>query len=324
MQPAFRLPHTMNGVADAFSAMASGAALRSALARAASVPLIVAVAVLPSWLALERSVNAYSHSFAHALSVTTIGITLLLPLPLTFIEASSFLNPPPQLAAKAHATLLALYGLRLARHLHVLYKRWREKHTPETPPYCRSRLRRSLAVLGSTLFNALLCAPAIFHRVTAATTRVVWTTTWVGLALSAAGLLFEARADAHKLATKAMAEAALDADAPVMNGPYSHVRHASFTGQGTFWIGSFLAGLHASLDATTPAGVLCRLGCGLAGLGAVLTYLLQASKRLDAKEMARYGMVEHPHHELYLAYRARVCRLVPMPRFGGARLATKA
>lgn len=301
-------------------------ALAKALGGVAMLPTLTAIAIVPCSLALVK--KAYAFSFSYALSTTAIGLALLLPHRLSLLDAPSqafslsATDARPVVAAKLHAALLLVHGLRLLIFLRARAKRWPgwaakvEAHEGGSPEALGQRLP---LVLGAALFYALLAAPAATHAAAAAGALMhggVSYVTIIGLTLCACGLLLESTADLHKLRKKAAAKSTQDKEAehevPVMDGPFALCRHANYLGEMIFWTGSFVAGLHATFASAGKGGDLTwRLLGSMGGLIGMLAVMLGSSARLDAAQRRKYCAAEHPEHAQYERYCARCACLMP-------------
>lgn len=312
-------------------------AFGQALGSVAMLPLLTAIAVLPCTLAMLK--KAYAFSYAYALSMATIGLALLLPHRLAIIDAPSHIfslkdsGGRPAIAAKMHAALILVHGVRLVLFLRARARRWpgwAEKVEALEGPSPEPLGKRVPLVLGASLFYALMCSPAAFHSAAAAGGVMhgsVARTTWAGLVLSAFALLLEAAADWHKLSSKVRSakqskQASAGADVPVMDGPFAFARHINYFAEILFWAGSFIAGLHATFaSAGTNGDLAWRLLASMSGLLGITAVMLGSSARLDAAQRQKYCSGDHPARAQYERYCARCSCLVPF--VGGSQAKTK-
>lgn len=276
------------------------AALSAAFAGGNALPAVALVTVIPCLLALWK--QAYAFTYSYGLSVSLVGGALLL-------------YPPGGRAlsqgATAHLTLLCAYGARLVAFL--AYRQWSWKDWSkivdqfddnQTP--LLSRLALAVSV---SLFYALLCAPGLFHAQHHPTSAVITTAglrraqhhptsavTTAGLALAAFSLTVETVADAQKSALKVS-----NPNGPVMSGLFSLVRHVNYLAEIGFWLGSYVTALPSIAAAASTCSAVGTAGKILAstlGLAGITTIMLGASKRLDNKQMAKYG--QRPDYQAYL------------------------
>lgn len=267
----------------------NAAALRGAFAGGNALPAVALVTALPCLLALWK--QAYAFTYSYGLSMALVGGALLLCPPVSLSRL-----------ATAHVSLLCMYGVRLVAflaHRQWSWKGWSdivERFEDAKMPII-SRLALAASV---SLFYALLCAPALFHAQRPHATSPV---TAVGLALAAISLTLETVADAQKSAYKLSSP-----NSPMMSGLFSFVRHANYLGECGFWLGSYIAALPAiAAAAKTSVHVFAaKLLTSTLGLAGITTIMLGASKRLDSRQMAKYG--QRPD---YQAYRKRTGALLP-------------
>jgi steroid 5-alpha reductase family enzyme len=269
---------------------------------------------VPGLLGLTN--EAFAFTYSYGLAIGLVGLILLLP------------SPPGKAApswttdawtATAHASLLLAHGVRLFTFLVHRRLPHRAKVIGETsngkaiPPS-----KRLAFVVSIGPFCATLCAPALFHRqvlstrspLTPVTAFVKGFVTGSGLALAALGLMLEAAADEQKSAFKR----ANGADAPIMTGLYTHVRHPNYLGEVIFWTGSFCAGL-PSIIQTVRVGsfesvesMLYKYFASAIGVVGIVGVMSAASKRLDAKQRQKYGSLR-----AYEAYREHSVELWDFP-----------
>jgi steroid 5-alpha reductase family enzyme len=185
--------------------------------------------------------------------------------------------------AGLHVALLGLYGVRLGGYLLLreqepAYRR--ELEVVQRRAVGVGRGKQVLIWVGVAVLYVLMFSPGWFNVVDRRLGLPSTALTLVGVAIMAAGLLLEAWADHQKSAAK---RARPDRFCDV--GLYRVVRCPNYLGEVVFWVGSFLAGwpaYHAWWQVAS-AGV---------GLMCIVLIMMGSTKRLEAKQQARYGQDE--------------------------------
>ncbi len=216
------------------------------------------------------------------------------------------------------ATLLLSYGLRLGSYL----------VTRERQPAFRREIaemhqrqagigpgKRIAIWLGVSLLYVLMFSPALFQhwaqRANSAGTAhhgsvPTALTTWLGLSVMISGLLLEAFSDGQKSAFKKLHAARI-----CNVGVYRWVRCPNYLGEILFWIGNFLAGLsaYAALGHWLSAAI---------GLVCIILIMMGSTKRLEAKQDARYG--SDPDYQQYVRTVPVLFPCVPLYSLKGIRV----
>lgn len=278
-RPAPRMMRLRGGglPAAAMTALASPAA-RSSIPALAGVGGLV---IVP--LTLYR--QAYAFSVGYGLSVAAMGAALLA----AFKPASSSL-------VALHTGCLAVYGVRLGLHLLV-----REQTVPEKAAQLKAmdrtpRLKRVPFAASVSLLYAMMASPALFALQNPAAVAGSAVAA-AGVALQWGGCALEAVADTQKLLAKRGAAPGAAWRGP-SGGAYAFSRHPNYLGEVLFWTGTFVGG--APAFGARPAPWIA----GGLGLASILSIMLGATKRLEAKQKEKYGGDK--------AYEAWVARTAPL------------
>ncbi|MEQ6899873.1 DUF1295 domain-containing protein [Nocardioides sp. YIM 152588] len=203
------------------------------------------------------------------------------------------------------AAMVAIWGLRLARHLHV------RNHTGEDPRY-EKHMGGTLAEVGlgvaiRKVFGVQGAAMALVAWPAAAAAFAPLELTWVfavGVVLWAVGLLFEAVGDAQLAAYKATPRG----ERPLVmeTGLWRYTRHPNYFGDSCLWWGIWLAGGVAS---GWVIGLVTVLG------PIAMTFFLVKATGAGLLEQT---MMQRPG---YPEYAARTSKFIPLPpRRAGQRV----
>lgn len=267
--------------------------------------LHAALALLVSSLGFFRVV--YFVSLGYAGSIAAMALLLI---------ARSAGHAP--LALLLQATLLLAYGLRLGSYL-VMRERQPAFRREIAEMHQRAAdigPRKRIAIwLGVSLLYVLMFSPALFQQwVQRASSAGAATqasapaalTTWLGLSVMISGLLLEAFSDGQKLAFKKQHAARI-----CNIGVYRWVRCPNYLGEILFWIGNFLAGLsaYATLGHWLSAAT---------GLVCIILIMMGSTKRLEAKQDARYG--SDPDYQQYVRTVPVLFPWVPLYSLKGIRV----
>ncbi|MBN1523194.1 MAG: DUF1295 domain-containing protein [Spirochaetales bacterium] len=179
-----------------------------------------------------------------------------------------------------HASLLAVYGLRLGlfllrREFQASYKKEQEEIQKEYP--ARKVVLKLAIWITVSLLYVIMVSPLVFH-LEAVCSPVFSTITIVGLIAGFAGLGIEAAADFQKSAFKKKYPARF-----CDSGLYRVVRSPNYFGEILVWLGSFLAAI------PFYGNDLWRWIFAATGLAVIILIMLGSAKRLEAKQEERYG-----------------------------------
>ena len=222
--------------------------------------------------------QAYAFSVGYGFSVAALGMALLSSF--SFGVGLSAKTSIPAILALA----TCIYGLRLAlylllREFSVDSKREQIKSFDKTP-----RLKRTPLALSVSLLYAFMVSPSLFAlRGSVSTGTALGNVQLVSTCVAIFGLLLEALADQHKYQAKRKSKEGEEKFVGPTTWSYKLVRHPNYLGEILFWVGLFGAGsvtFQKSISAWT---------CGSLGLFAILSIMLGASQRLDAKQQEKYA-----------------------------------
>ena len=234
-----------------------------------------AIATAAGTLAYIR--QAYIFSLSYGLSMLGIGASVLLSSPSGLL--------------KAHAYLVAAYGLRLFAFLF-----WRQKLQPGYDGEARlrsldktPRLKRTPVILSTAFFYGLMSSPLLFHVSAAPLTGMAATISKAGGLIAGVGLIYEAVADQQKSLYKMALRKDGKPDALYTSGVYAQSRHANYFGELVFWTGSFLMGVPAVFAAGPLYKLALRAVASGLGLAGIYFIMLSATKRLEGRQAESYG-----------------------------------
>lgn len=217
--------------------------------------------------------SAYFLSLGYGFSVTGIGVCMAMLC----------------MAKQFHATvthyiffgLFVVYGLRLAG---FLFLRETENATYKKVLSETGRNANKMSFFGKVglwIFAAALyvaqTSPVFFQIYNGG---IQTTSTWFGVILSAIGLVLETVADLQKSAQKKE-----NPDMVATKGLYGLVRCPNYFGEILFWTGVFVS----SLVALSGVG---QWVIALAGYLCILFVMVNATQRLDKRQMEQYGANE--------------------------------
>jgi steroid 5-alpha reductase family enzyme len=172
------------------------------------------------------------------------------------------------------------YGARLGSYLLLRYviseeKAKQAKSFDKTP-----RLQRIPFAASVALFYAFLMTPVLYAlRFTGAENVALQAGTiiaWVGASL-------EAIADTQKLVVKQSKTSKEGTFAGPTRGVYGLTRHPNYTGEVIFWLGLLVSGL------PTFGKSIVGWVCSLLGFYGIYGIMAMATKRLDEKQLEKYG-----------------------------------
>ena len=181
------------------------------------------------------------------------------------------------------AATTAIYGTRLAlylllREFSVDSKRKQIKSFDKTP-----RLKRVPLALSVSLLYAFMTSPTLFAiRGTVKAGSALEKVQLISTIVSAVGMVLESVADQHKYEAKRKSKEGEDKFVGPSTWSYKLVRHPNYLGEILFWVGLFGAG-----SVSFQKSIVAWL-CGSLGLAAILSIMLGASGRLDAKQQEKY------------------------------------
>jgi len=186
------------------------------------------------------------------------------------------------LQSVCHAVLIMVYGARLSEFLYRRqskpnYQAYRkeQKRSPANPPFLR-KLRSVTMVTG--VMSAYIIPLVYSFKYPAAEVKCEkkrWVS-WVGCGMAAVGIILQFFADEQKLRYKE------NNGGCTMDGIYKYIRHPNYTGEALFHIGMWLGGF---------SGYKSRKDMFYSAIapGGLTFVIVNASKRLDIKQMKKYG-----------------------------------
>jgi len=221
----------------------------------------------------------YVFNYGYGLSVTFIGIALLVLM--------------PSLATAVVSLTAVAFGLRLTRFTHLRYQSASYAASHERQKQASAALpqpvRLMLWVFVSWLMSFELMAVYFVARSGELTGAVT-----TGAAVMLAGLLVEAIADQQKQAAKAR-----QADAFVRGGLFRYARHINYTGEILFQAGLIIAALGCT------SGWWETLAA-VAAPGYIVVLMVISGRNADRQHEKRYGA-----DPAYQAYRAATGCFLP-------------
>jgi len=254
--------------------------------------ILLAVSLVLSVVGFIRLV--YFISIGYGLAVAGIATA-------TLIVYRSAIDP----WALVQGLLLVIYGLRLAGYLAFRERQavfQNEREALSDGALGAQMLLKPVVWIGVALLYVAMCSPLMFHlsRLTvesagggsAAATSALLP---IGLALCALGIATEAMADLEKSRFKKR-----DPSAFCSLGLYRVVRCPNYFGEILVWTGGWVAGIPFYSD--WAAWLI-----SLAGLVVIVLIMLGSAKRLEEKQIARYGT-----QEAYQDYASSVPVLIPL------------
>jgi steroid 5-alpha reductase family enzyme len=200
-----------------------------------------------------------------------------------------------------HLVLLGVYGVRLGSYVYL-----REKE----PAYQRELAdvqegavgitwpKKVLIWVGVSVLYVLMLTPAQLNLQHLRDGHASSRTLWVGVAVMALGLLLEALADRQKTAFKREKPHRF-CDVKL----YRVVRCPNYLGEIVFWVGNFVAGVHALKGFVTWAFAASGLVC-------IVLIMMGATKRLERNQDERYG--SDPEYQQYIRTVPVLFPLVPL------------
>ena len=256
------------------------------------VPALAAVAgAVLAPLTFYRQGYSFSVGYGSAVGVMALACVAAVP-------------PTTQLARlTAGATLF--YGFRLALHLLA-----RQLSVPDIAERIKAfdktpRLKRLPLVAPLALFYACMTSPLLFALRAPPKYLLI---AQVGCGLAWTGALIEAVADAQKFLHKRKDYASKVAGTFTgpLGGLYASCRHPNYFGEVLFWFGLFVSGVPSFGSQVIP------YACGSLGLYGIYGIMSGATKRLDGKQLEKYG-----GQPVYDAWAARTGGLFPRFFAGG-------
>ena len=258
--------------------------------------ILLAVSLILSAVGFIRLV--YFISIGYGLAVAGIAAA-------TLVAYRAAIDP----WALVQGVLLVIYGLRLAGYLafrerQAAFKDEREAISDGvvgTPT-----LLKPVIWIGVALLYVAMCSPLLFHlsRLAAESAGALSAAgaggstsalVPIGLALCALGIATEAMADLEKSRFKKR-----DPSAFCSLGLYRVVRCPNYFGEILVWTGGWVAGIPFYSD-------WAAWFISLAGLALIVLIMLGSAKRLEEKQIARYGT-----QEAYRDYASSVPVLIPL------------
>ncbi|MDD6888454.1 MAG: DUF1295 domain-containing protein [bacterium] len=248
------------------------------------IPFVVALAA--SCMGFRKFV--YFMSIGYGMAVAAIGVAF------GVLSAAGVFQ-----AGAAHYILFALlvvYGFRLSGFL--LIRELKNAAYRKTLQQAASDEKRMPVFVKAAMW---ICVAALYVAQTSPVFfrmyngGAVSALVWVGIAVSAGGLLLEAVADKQKSAQKAV-----NPDKVAMAGLYRVVRCPNYLGEIIFWTGLVLS----SLDTLRTAGQWITVAIGYI---CIIIVMFNGAQRLEKRQMARCG--DDPE---YRAYADRTPILLPL------------
>lgn len=212
----------------------------------------------------------YFLSIGYGFAVSGIGVAMAVMLGMGVLPAS--------LPMVIYCALFFIYGLRLSGFLLVReiknasYRKTLKEATGEEsamPVF----VKIAIWLFTSVLYVAQT-SPVFFRAYNG---KEVTACIWVGVVISACGILLETLADQQKTAQKKE-----NPNKVAMKGLYKMVRCPNYFGEILFWTGVFVA----SLDALNTAG---QWVMAVIGYICIVFIMFNGAQRLEKRQMARYG-----------------------------------
>lgn len=250
----------------------SSAALAGVLRSSWAFPVLAGVAIVPVvTLGLQR--RFWAISVGYGLSVAS--------------AAGAVLAAGPSKLVAIHGAGVVAHGVRLATFLYtreqeiltrpVAAAEWKNKVAAlDAQTSLAARIKSLPFLLSVSFLYTCMAAPVMYHFQTPSRSIPL---TCLGLGLQWAGWLYNSLADHQKSAYK---RSKGDDAGWCSTGLYKYSRHPNYFGEQVFWFGTFLAGLPSC---SSWVQVLVS-SLGLLGIYGILS---GATRRLDAKQMEKYG-----------------------------------
>jgi len=250
--------------------------------------ILLAVSLVLSAVGFIRLV--YFISVGYGLAVAGIALA-------TLVTYRAAVDP----WALVQGLLLVIYGLRLAGYLAFRERQavfQDEREALSDGALGAQALLKPVIWIGVALLYVAMCSPLMFHLSRLAAAGAGGSTSAlvpIGLALCAMGIATEAMADLEKSRFKKR-----DPSAFCSLGLYRVVRCPNYFGEILVWTGGWVAGIPFYSD--WAAWLV-----SLAGLVLIVLIMLGSAKRLEEKQIARYGT-----QEAYRDYASSVPVLIPL------------
>ncbi len=212
----------------------------------------------------------YFLSIGYGFAVSGIGVAMAIMM---FTGAL-----PASLPILIYCALYLIYGIRLSGFLlireikNASYRKTLKEATGEEsamPIF----VKVAIWIFTSILYVAQT-SPVFFRAYNEKETTAL---IWVGIAISAFGIILEALADQQKSAQKKVRP-----EMVATQGLYKIVRCPNYFGEILFWTGVFVA----SLDALQGAGQWIM---AIIGYICIVFIMFNGAQRLEKRQMARYG-----------------------------------
>ncbi len=212
----------------------------------------------------------YFLSIGYGFAVSGIGVAMAVMMGMGVL--------PVSLPMVIYCVLFFIYGLRLSGFLLVReiknasYRKTLKEATGEEsamPVF----VKIAIWLFTSVLYVAQT-SPVFFRAYNG---KEVTAFIWVGIVISACGILLETLADQQKTAQKKE-----NPNKVAMKGLYKMVRCPNYFGEILFWTGVFVA----SLDALNIAG---QWVMAVIGYICIVFIMFNGAQRLEKRQMARYG-----------------------------------
>ena len=216
--------------------------------------------------------NLYGVSVGYGFTVAAIAAVL----------RHTFIIPPWSINDVISGAAL-FYGLRLAVFLFI-----RDVSGAKSLDASKKspRLQRIPFALSLALFYAFMMTSMLYMmRNPIAVVTETWKSyvAWTGCGLAWIGAVAEAIADTHKYIVKGRSNHSAVAFRGPTHGLYGITRHPNYTGEITFWVGIFIAGLP-----TFGNSIIAWL-CSTAGLYGIVTIMRGSTKSLEKKQLEKYS-----------------------------------